>query len=206
MPDRYGKGPRGRPGSEPRSFEERGRFSSDQARYYGADERDYRPPARTAGPRARGIFGSDEEHDYHAYPGDLHREQEYGLSAGGRERRPRHAFRSDPRREVPYGDEPLPHGADVNAFGLPADYAYHPDLQRDLDRDYLAWREERLRGHDRDYAQWRDEQRRRYDDEYRSFRQERRAEFGKSFTDWRSQRDAVSQDLSRGAETPDDKI
>jgi hypothetical protein len=43
-------------------------------------------------------------------------------------------------------------------------------------RDYLDWREDRLRDHDRDYRAWREAQQRRYDAEYDDWRAGRRRE------------------------------
>lgn len=112
--DRFRPADLGQPyeGRERRSFGEEGRFSSDQARYYGADTRDYRPRADPAagdrspwrrdryggrlsedrglygsGADPRGGYGPDEDHAYHSYDGDYHGGQEYGLAAGDRERR-----------------------------------------------------------------------------------------------------------------------
>jgi hypothetical protein len=232
-------------GAEGRSFGEEGHFSSDQARYYGADRRDYGPYPnhdRAAGEREpwrrkrygagrsedRGVYGSgydprggygrDEDHSYRSFEGDYHREQEYGIGAGGGRVSGRNPNRGDdlgygsrgrrgPYADVPYGDQPFPHDAGVREFGPPADYAYHPDLDHDLDLDYLAWRDEQLRGHDRDYAEWRAEQHKRYDADYRSFRSERKSAFGKSFSEWQAQRQAGGQPASSpDGETPDDKV
>jgi hypothetical protein len=271
MPDRHRDAPRGGSrvpsdqtppryeGRETRSFGEEGRFSSDQARYYGADSRSYAPrhePDPAAGDRApwrrerygargdedHGVYGSgydpgggygrDEDHGYRSFDGDFHGGQEYGVSASGRGS-PRYAqqsyadnrgddlgyesrrrgVREDPAfRNAPYGDQPLPHDPGARAFGPPADYAYHPNPDRDLEPDYVAWRDAQLRDHDRDYAGWRAEQHRRYDEHYRAFRGERRETFGKTFADWRAQRDAVARELDQapgitnGGETPDDKV
>lgn len=248
MPDRYRENPDlprrpGREGAhgdrEERSFGEEGRFSSDQARYFGADRRDYGPyrnhdPAAgdrdawrrgrygsrqdadrdlyASGHDARADYGPDDAHGYRSFEGDYHREQEYGVPAGGRvSRREAPAYGSRQRRgpyaDGPYGDQPLPHDAGSREFGLPADYAYHPNLDRDLEPEYLAWRDEQLRNHDRDYADWRAEQHKAYDDDYRAFRTERKSSFGKSFKEWQAERRASGEITPPpGAETPDDKV
>lgn len=257
MPDRYREDPlfsSRRPGRdddhdrrEPRSFGEEGRFSSDQARYFGADRRDYGPYANhdvAAGDRspwargryggrrdadrdlygsgsgadARADYGPDDAHGYRSFEGDYHREQEYGVPAGGGRVVRREPGRGDaprgrrsPYAEAPYGDQPLPRDAGSREFGLPADYAYHPNLDHDLEPDYLAWRDEQLRGHDRDYADWRAEQHKRYDSEYRSFRSERKSSFGKSFSEWQAERRASGDiasppDVQAETKTPDDKV
>lgn len=87
------------------------------------------------------------------------------------------AWRGD-EREVwrpgdgaPYGDLELnPRNRGVQAFGPPADYAYHPPAGHEFDPDYLRWREARMRAHDRDYQEWRRDRQQRYDAEYRRTR------------------------------------
>lgn len=225
-------------GREDRSFGEEGRFSSDQARYFGADRRSYGPYANHdpaagerspwargryggrqdadrdlygSGPDARSDYGPDDTHGYRSFEGDYHREQEYGVPAGGgrvaRREPNRDRARRGPYADGPYGDQPLPHDAGSRDFGPPADYAYHPNLDHDLEPDYRAWREEQLRGHDRDYAEWRSEQHKRYDADYRSFRSERKSSFGKSFNEWQAERRASGEIASPpDPKTPDDKV
>ncbi len=236
MPSRYRDAPHGerrhgdgrhsgRDDHERRSFGEEGRYSSDQARYYGADSRNYAPlhgpdhaaPERTPWRDGRG----DEDHGYRSFDGDFHGGQEYGVPAGGSRRLPRPdagavqgddlGYESRGRRrrsdfgDMPYGDQPLPHDRGARDFGPPADYAYHPGHQ-DLEPDYVAWRDEQMRNHDRDYAGWRAEQHRRYDEDYRSFRGERRERFGQTFAEWRAQRDAGQAPTPPAGDTPDDKV
>lgn len=201
-----------------RSFGEEGRFSSDQARYYGAEPRSYgayashrvhaeRPPWRRArfdpaGPEPAPDLPPDYEdaltRGYYSLEGP-HGGQEYGIEAHGyreslprqHKHRPRHQRAASGYEDAPYGDQPLDRrDLGVREFGPPADYAYHPHANAEFDPDYLAWRDEQLRSHDQDYAAWRAEQHRKYDAEYRVFRGARQDEFGRSFTDWRSQRDA----------------
>lgn len=213
------------------SHGEEGRFSSDQARYFGADNRSYgdypgsrshaEPPSwrrgrYEAGGRAIPDLPVDHEdaltRGYYSLEGP-HEGQEYGIEPHGyraslpREYAERHGRRD--RRQArydnaPYDDQPLPRGdAGVREFGPPADYAYHPHADAGFEPDYLDWREEQLAGHDRDYAAWRAEQHRKYDDEYRVFRCERRSEFGRSFADWRAQQDPLSAPASEGARDED---
>lgn len=222
MPDRYREGPQSSRSRQGRSFGEEGRFSSDQARYYGADRRDYGPYANrdphASRLDARADYGPDEAHGYRSFEGDYHREQEYGVPAGGGRIARRDPNRGDdlgyesrrrrgPYADGPYGDQPLPHDRGSREFGPPADYAYHPNLDRDLEPDYLAWRDEQLRSHDRDYGDWRAEQHQRYDSEYRAFRSERKSTFGKSFADWQAERRASGEIAQPSADkTPDDKV
>lgn len=216
----------GRDDQERRSFGEEGRYSSDQARYYGADSRNYAPlhgPDHVGAQRApwragRDDYGRDEDHGYRSFEGDFHGGQEYGLPAGGARRLPRTdvaaqgddlGYESRRRRsafsDMPYGDQPLPHDRGARDFGPPADYAYRP-AQQDLEPDYVAWRDEQMRNHDRDYAGWRAEQHRRYDEDYRSFCGERRERFGQTFCQWRAQRDAGLAPTPPAGDTPDDKV
>ena len=203
---------------EHRSFGEEGRYSSDQARYHGADTRSYEPygthrPRSERPPWRRPRFEANGPEPSPALPADYedaltrgyyslegpHGGQEYGIEAHGyreslprqheRRQRGRHAISG--YEDAPYGDQPLDRrDPGVREFGPPADYAYHPHANAEFEPDYVTWREEQLRSHDRDYAGWRAEQQRKYDAEYRAFRGARQDEFGKSFTDWRSQRDA----------------
>lgn len=219
----------------PRSFGEEGRYSSDQARYYGADTRSFGPPAhrphveRPAWRRGRFDAGQaagtelpyDEEdaltRGYYSLDGP-HGGQEYGIEPHGHRepivrRRPAPARRGGSEAEVaPYGDQPLPvRDPGVRQFGPPADYAYHPGADIEFEPDYLDWRDEQLRGHDRDYAAWRAKQQAKYDGEYRAFRGERRDHFDRSFTDWRSQRDAQSpltapEGEGEGETPPEDRV
>lgn len=201
-----------------RSFGEEGRFSSDQARYYGAEPRSYgayashrvhteHPPWRRArfdpagrepGPDLPPDYDDALTRGYYSLEGP-HGGQEYGIEAHGyreslprqHKHRPRHQRAASGYEDAPYGDQPLDRrDLGVREFGPPADYAYHPHANAEFDPDYLAWRDEQLRSHDQDYAAWRAEQHRKYDAEYRVFRGARQDEFGRSFTDWRSQRDA----------------
>ncbi|KRB44684.1 MAG: hypothetical protein V4514_00425 [Pseudomonadota bacterium] len=202
----------------PRSFGEEGRYSSDQARYYGADARSYgpspshrahleRPPWRRARFEANGsepapALPADYEdaltRGYYSLEGP-HGGQEYGIEAHGyreslpsqHQRRQRHRHPPSGYEDAPYGDQPLDRrDPGIREFGPPADYAYHPHANTEFDPEYLTWREEQLHGHDRDYAFWRAEQHQKYDAEYRIFRSQRQDEFGRSFADWRTQRDA----------------
>ena len=219
---------------EPRSFGEEGRYSSDQARYYGADTRSFeafsahkpqsdRPSWRRGryetGRAAAPDLPYDEEdalaRGYYSLDGP-HGGQEYGIEPHGyrqslvrRRARPPRTGDSDIER-APYGDQPLDRrDLGVRQFGPPADYAYHPGSEADFDLDYVDWREEQLRSHDRDYAVWRAEQQRRYDAEYRAFRGERQDYLDRSFDDWLSQREAQSPLTApslEGSAPPDDKV
>jgi hypothetical protein len=194
---------------------EAGRYSSDQARYYGADSRSFSPPplhraqeARPAWRRNRfdveggseASYVYDEEdaltRGYYSLDGP-HGGQEYGIEPHGyRERLVRR-----PQRPAAASDDDLTldmRDPGVREFGPPADYAYHPHLGAEFEPDYLDWREAQLRGHDRDYAAWREEQQARYDRDYRAFRDERQGRFGASFADWRRERDRKAP--------PEDKV
>lgn len=212
-----------------RSFGEEGRYSSDQARYYGADSRSFsslsshrpgeeRPAWRQgrfdAGRQPDMELPYDEEdalaRGYYSLDGP-HGGQEFGIEPHGyREsvvrRRPGPAKAS--AEEMPYGDQKIdPADKGVRQFGPPADYAYHPDADLEFELDYLDWREEQLRGHDREYSDWRAEQRRKYDTEYRAFRSQRRDHFERSFADWRGQQGPMTAPESEGSSAPpEDKV
>lgn len=221
-------------GPEPRSFGEEGRYSSDQARYYGADTRSFdafgshRPSdARPDWRRGRYEAGRDsapevpfDEADALArgyYSLDApHGGQEYGIEPHGyresivrRRARPAGAPLTEAER-APYGDQPLdPRDLGVREFGPPADYAYHPSAETEFELEYLDWREARLASHDRNYAAWREEQQRKYDAEYRAFRGEWQARFDRSFAEWRNLQDAqdpLSAPVGEGAAPPDDRV
>lgn len=141
-------------------------------------------------------YGARYDQDRVGYGG-----QEYGVE-GGQDHPMRGRGREHPRgrdqRETwraeggPYGDLELnPRNRGVEAFGPPADYAYHPRAGHEFDPDYLDWREEQMRSHDRDYHDWRQARQQSYDDDYRRFRSERREHFGRTFDDWRNQRSAA---------------
>lgn len=212
-----------------RSYGEEGRYSSDQARYYGADNRSFEPLA-THRPRderpewRRGRYEAGRSPDaqlpydqedaltrgYYSLDGP-HGGQEYGIEPHGyREsvvrRRPRAMGRGQQNDRVPYGDQSIDaHDPGVRRFGPPADYAYHPGPEIEFELDYLDWREEQLRSHDREYAAWRGEQQRRYDDDYRAFRDQGR--YRRSFDDWRRQaQDPLTAPYSEGRRPPDDKV
>jgi hypothetical protein len=219
-------------GPEPRSFGEEGRYSSDQARYYGADTRafdafgahrpsDERPDWR----RGRYETGRDSAPDVPFDEADAlargyysldapHGGQEYGIEPSGyrqsivrRHARPSAAPPTEAQL-APYGDQPLdPRDLGIREFGPPADYAYHPETEFEL--EYLDWREARLSAHDRDYAVWREAQQRKYDADYRAFRGEWQARFDRGFAEWRSLQDAqdpLSAPASEGAPPPDDRV
>ena len=217
-----------------RSFGEKGRYSSDQARYYGADTRSFsaapsgRPhPERPAWRRGRFEAGRDpgvelpfDEQDaltrgYYSLDGP-HGGQEYGIEPHGYRERLVRRRAAPPQRETseedraPYGDQPLDaRDPGVRQFGPPADYAYHPGADIEFEPDYLAWREEQLRSHDRDYAIWRTRQLGKYDAEYRAFRGQRQDHFDRSFSDWRSQQDAqdpLTAPEAEGQSPPEDRI
>ncbi|HEY9234943.1 MULTISPECIES: hypothetical protein [Phenylobacterium] len=211
-----------------RSFGEEGRYSSDQARYYGADNRSFSSLAthRPIGERPawrRGRYDAGRQPDlelpydeedaltrgYYSLEGP-HGGQEFGIEPHGH-REPIVRRRPGPvrtRPEMPYGDQEIdPTDKGVRQFGPPADYAYHPDSDIEFELDYLDWREEQLRAHDREYADWRDEQRRKYDAEYVAFRSQRRDHFERSFADWRNQQGPLTAPESEGGETPpEDKV
>lgn len=216
---------------EPRSFGEEGRFSSDQARYYGADTRSFETAHKPSEPPQwrGGRFGGgpqttpdapfDEEdaiaRGYYSLDGP-HGGQEYGIEPHGyreslvrRRARPPGATPTEAER-APYGDQPLdPRDLGVREFGPPADYAYHPSAEIEFELEYLDWREERLADHDRDYAVWRAEQQRRYDAEYRAFRGEWQERYDRSFAEWRSRldsQDPLSAPASEGLRPPEDRV
>ncbi len=217
---------------EPRSFGEEGRYSSDQARYYGADTRSFeathrpqtvRPPWRSGrfggGPQTAPDAPFDEEdalaRGYYSLDGP-HGGQEYGIEPHGyreslvrRRARPPGASPTEAER-APYGDQPMdPRDLGVREFGPPADYAYHPGAETEFELEYLDWREEKLAGHDREYAAWRAEQQRRYDAEYRAFRGEWQERFDRSFAEWRNQQDAqdpLVAPAGEGARPPEDRV
>lgn len=183
-------------GGERRSFDERGRFNSDQDRY-GPGTRGH---GYEGGEPWRGEarYGARYDQDRAGYGG-----QEYGPE-GGRAHRPErddreHARHGDDERETwrpssrdMYGDLELnPRNRGVEEFGPPSDYAYHPPAGHEFDPEYLQWRDEQLRSHDRDYHDWRRNQQQQYDEDYRRFRTERRDTFGRTFQAWRSQRNMV---------------
>lgn len=223
---RAGKGRR----EPPRSFGEEGRYSSDQARYYGADSRSFssmanhRPGSeRPAWGRGRYEAGRDPDFElpydqedaltrgYYSLDGP-HGGQEFGIEPHGyREsvvrRRPR-PVRASEADLAPYGDQKIDtRDRGVREFGPPADYAYHPDENIEFELDYIDWRDDQLRSHDREYAQWRADQQRRYDEEYRTFRSQRRDHFERSFADWRSQQDPLTAPETEGAAPPpEDKV
>jgi hypothetical protein len=192
---------RGEQGGERRSFAERppneqGRFNSDQARYTGSDYTNYAPLGRNDRGRRP---------DYQGYQGG-YGGQEYGVGAGGREyghdsdyggvwgrssaeRGPAHELRQ-PGRDQPFGQ----------SVGAAEGYA-HPH-ERDLDPDYLSWRDHQMHQHDQDYACWRAEQHRRYDEDYRRFRGERRSHFHQSFEDWRRQQQQNAGQASEFSRPP----
>jgi hypothetical protein len=185
-------------GGERRSFDERGRFNSDEDRYGpGARAWRYEPQEEGGEPwRGEARYGARYDQDRAGYGG-----QEYGQEGGrahraDRERDP-YAGRDEretwrPDRGEPYGDLELnPRNRGVQEYGPPADYAYHPPAGHELDPEYLTWRDQQLRGHDRDYQEWRRSQQQQYDEDYRRFRAERRDTFGRSFQAWRSQRSMV---------------
>lgn len=180
-------------GDEHRSFGERGRFDSDEARYggpgrgerrgwprdrYGAD---YGPEARAASAYRwsdydQGDYGDSygrgaEEHG--AYGG-----QDANIYASGGD-----LGRYEPRWRR--ADRPYGYYQAREPVGRRHDHRPHAD--DDFDHNYLNWRDEQLRGHDRDYHDWRRAQHEQYDTDYRSFRQERQQTFGKSFQDWRAE-------------------
>ena len=189
---------------------EAGRYSSDQARYFGADTRSFAPPLhrpqatppswrrnRFEAGREEPPFVYDEQdaltRGYYSLDGP-HGGQEFGVEPHGyserlvRRRPPPRAPASE-AEEAPYGDQPLDIAdPGVREFGPPADYAYHPKLSVDFEADYLDWRDERLRAHDQDYAAWRAEQQQRYDRDYRAFRSEGRSRLDHGFEDWRRRR------------------
>ena len=208
------------PRDERDSHGEEGRYSSDQARYYGADDRSYgdypgrrvraeppswRRPRYEPGGRNPLDLPADHEdaltRGYYSLEGP-HDGQEYGIEPHGyraslpREYAARQARLGRSRYEdAPYGDQPLPRDdLGVREFGPPADYAYHPPADAGFEPDYVHWRDEQLAGHDRDYAAWRAERHRRYDDDYRAFRGERRG----GFADWRAQHDPLSAPATEG--------
>lgn len=185
---------------------EAGRYSSDQARYFGADTRSFSPPPLhrahesrpawrrnrfdvAAGPEPAFVYDEEDAltRGYYSLDGP-HGGQEYGIEPHGYRER---LVRRPPRSAAPSADDlPLDlNDPGVREFGPPADYAYHPDVNAQFEPDYLDWREAQLRGHDRDYAAWREEQQQRYDRDYRAFRSERQDRFGASFADWRRERD-----------------
>lgn len=180
---------------EGRSFDERDRYNSDEARY-GERGRAWRLGEREP-------WHGDERSAARYDQERVGYGQEYGME-GGRQ----HEMRRDPlrgrrrgddERETwrpdvgePYGDLELnPRNRGVQEFGPPADYAYHPHAGHEFDPDYLHWRDEQMRAHDRDYQDWRRSQQQSYDEDYRRFRTERREHFGRTFADWRNQRSGV---------------
>lgn len=200
---------------EGRSFDQAGRFNSDEARYgrgtRGGDHGEGEPWRRDR-------YGARYDQDRTNYGAGYDRQsgeygrggsgggprgyggQEYGIEArrdrsgqdrgrqqGGGEQR--ESWR--PHGAAPYGDlEFNARASGVEEFGAPHDYAYHP--HQEFDADYLHWRDEQLRSHDRDYDEWRKHQHRQYDDDYRRFRSERRDHFGKNFHEWRSQQNMTT--------------
>ena len=226
-PDEPNAGPRRRDTRQ--SYGEEGRYSSDQARYYGADNRSFSSisghrPDNERPTWRRGRFEAgrspdldlpyDEEdaltRGYYSLDGP-HGGQEFGIEPHGyREsvvrRRPRPA-RGSTETRAPYGDQEIDvRDRGVREFGPPADYAYHPNEDIEFELDYLDWREEQLRTHDREYAQWRADQQRKYDDEYRAFRTQRRDHFERSFADWRSQQGPLTAPETEGSSPPEDKV
>ena len=230
MPGRSPDDPRAGPDRRepPRSFGEEGRYSSDQARYYGADTRSFSSlashrPANERPAWRRGRYDAgrspdlelpyDEEdaltRGYYSLDGP-HGGQEFGIEPHGyRESitRRRPARTSSEAARAPYGDQDIDaRDRGVREFGPPADYAYHPGDNIEFELDYVDWREEQLRTHDRDYARWRAEQQRKYDDEYRAFRTQRRDRFQRSFADWRSQQGPLTAPETEGESPPEDKV
>ena len=218
-----------RPAAEPHSFGEEGRYSSDQARYYGADTRSFdafgaHRPSETRPDWRRGRYesGRDSAPDAPFDEADAlargyysldapHGGQEYGIEPHGyrqsivrRRARPVGAAPTEAER-APYGDQPLdPRDLGVREFGPPADYAYHPGAEAEFELEYLDWREAKLSAHDRDYAVWRAEQQRRYDAEYRTFRGEWQERFDRGFAEWRSRHDGARP--SDDDPPPDDRM
>lgn len=211
-----------------RSFGEEGRYSSDQARYYGADSRSFtslsshRPATDHAPWRHRFEAGRHPDHElpydqedaltrgYYSLDGP-HGGQEFGIEPHSHREAVVRRRPSPPRTrtsEPPYGDQEIdPTDRGVRQFGPPADYAYHPDQDLEFELDYLDWRDEQLRSHDREYADWRAEQQRKYDTEYRTFRSQRRDHFERSFADWRGQQGPLTAPESEGESAPpEDKV
>ena len=220
-------------GPEPRSFGEEGRFSSDQARYYGAENRSFdafgaHRPSETRPDWRRGRYasGNDSAPDTPFDEADAlargyysldapHGGQEYGIEPHGyrqsivrRRAGPPAAGAEAEAERAPYGDQPLdPRDLGVREFGPPADYAYHPDVQAEFELAYLDWREAKLAAHDREYAAWRAEQQRRYDAEYSAFRGEWQERFDRGFAEWRSRHDDPAGAPARdGDPPPDDRM
>ncbi|KQW71405.1 hypothetical protein ASE17_00435 [Phenylobacterium sp. Root77] len=218
---------------EPQSFGEEGRFSSDQARYYGADTRsfdslaqhkpsDERPAWRQgrydAGRQAAPDLPYDAEdalaRGYYSLDGP-HGGQEYGIEPHGyrqsivaRHVRP---IADAPEAELgPYGDPPIdPRDPGVREFGRPADYAYHPGAEAEFELEYLDWRETKLAALDREYAAWRAEQQRKYDTEYRAFRGEWQARYDRGFAEWRNLQDAqdpLTAPATEEGRPPEDRV
>ncbi|WP_297693429.1 hypothetical protein [Phenylobacterium sp.] len=189
---------------ERRSFDQAGRFNSDEDRY-GPGSRGRRwegaEPRRAEGrwesrydQDRTGYRSAGREQRFGGYGG-----QEYGIEAGreawrGREPERGAAGRNEretwrPAEGAPYGDLELnARNRSVEEYGAPHDYAYHPHEGHELDPEYLSWRNEQLRSHDRDYQEWRRAQQQLYDDDYRRFRDHRRDHFGRTFQEWRSQK------------------
>lgn len=225
MPDKYRDEPRHPDrrresppyeGREVRSFGEEGRFSSDQARYYGADTRSYgaRPHDPAAGERtawrgerygsrrdedrgiygsgydARGNYGRDEDHGYRSFDGDFHGGQEYGVPASGSARGRRY-----PRQEI------------VGAPGEDLGYGSRRRASRGFDE--MPYGEQPL-PHDRgarefgppadyayhpteddlepDYVSWRDEQMRGHDRDYAGWRAEQHRRYDEDYRAFRGER------------------
>jgi hypothetical protein len=190
---------------EGRSFDERDRYNSDEARY-GERGRAWRLGEREpwhADERSAARYDRDRV----GYGG-----QEYGMEGGHdhemrRDERRFRGRRDDDERGAwrpdigePYGDAEFnPRNRGIQEFGPPADYAYHPHAGHEFDPDYLRWRDEQMRSHDRDYQEWRRSQQQSYDEDYHRFRAERREHFGRTFADWRNQRSAAGGVADTGA-------
>ncbi|HSV04376.1 MAG TPA: hypothetical protein VLI41_14365 [Phenylobacterium sp.] len=179
---------RGRAG-EHRSFDETGRFNSDQDRY-GPGSRGRRSEGGEPW-RGEGRWGARYDQDragyreaprFGGYAG-----QEYGLEAGREPWRERERARGAggrnereswrPAGGAPYGDLELnARNRGVQDYGAPHDYAYHPRQGHEFDPEYLSWREQQMRRHDRDYQAWRRAQQQRYDEDYRRSREPRRSQ------------------------------
>ncbi|MCR5880649.1 hypothetical protein [Phenylobacterium sp. J367] len=168
-------------GDERRSFDDRGRYNSDQARY-GGTRGGHGEGEGQAWQRER--YGSRHDQDRTNYGSGYDRERG-GYGAG-------QAYGADRTDDRAYGSRADRQSRGYQEFGVPADYGYRPQGQQaqDHDHEYARWRDEQMRGHDRDYQEWRRHTQGQYDDDYRKFRTERRDTFGKSFHEWRSQRNA----------------
>lgn len=148
-------------------------------------------------PWRRDRYGSLYDQDRTNYGSGWDRERGgYGRGEDS-DRRPREDYPRSwrPAGGAPYGDLELDtRGREYEAYGAPADYAYHPHAE--FEPDYLHWRDEQLRLHDRDYEDWRRRQQRQYDEDYRRFRTHRREGFSGTFREWRASQTAP------GAATP----